>query len=149
MLRDLKAARSLKLNNHERLRNMTLENEQLSQLFQQMAVLSGKVEALTEQNRDLRAMMNGAISTLPIIVKDELQNFITQFTESLQNQEPSKTAEAIRELTGVLKDLKTRLVRSELIHADMTAKVDTAMDEIRLHLQNLPSQDNAAPADSD
>ena len=90
--------------------------------------------------------MNGAISTLPIIVKDELQNFITQFTESLHNQEPSKIAEAIRELTGVLEDLKTRLVRLELIHADMTAKVDIAMDEIRLHLQNLPSQDNAAPA---
>jgi cellobiose-specific phosphotransferase system component IIC len=122
---------------------MTLENEQLSQILQQMATLNSKVEELTQQNRDLRAMMNGAISTLPIIVKDELQTFITQFTESLEKQEPSKTAEAIRELTGVLKDLKERLTRSELIHADMTAQVSTATDEIRLISQKLLAQDNA------
>jgi hypothetical protein len=52
----------------------------------------------------------------------------------------SPTAEAIRELTGVLKDLKERLTRSELIHADMTAQVSTATDEIRLISQKFLAQ---------
>jgi anion-transporting ArsA/GET3 family ATPase len=90
---------------------MTLENEQLSQLLQQMTILNSRVEELTQQNRDLRAMVNGAIATLPIIVKDELQTFLTRFSESLDKQESSKTADAIRELTRVLKDLKERLNR--------------------------------------
>jgi hypothetical protein len=121
---------------------MTIDNEQFSQLLQQMAALNSRVEELTEQNRDLRAMVNGAITTLPLIVKDELQTFIIRFTESLEKQEPSKTAEAIRELTGVLRDLKERLTRSELIHADITAQVSTATDEIRLLSQKLLAQGN-------
>lgn len=128
---------------------MTMDNEQFSQLLQQMATLNSRVEELTQQNRDLRAMMNGTISTLPLVVKDELQTFITQFTESLDKQESSKTAEAIRELTGVLKDLKERLTRSELIHADMTAQVSTATDEIRLISRKLLAQDNAAKSTID
>jgi replicative superfamily II helicase len=128
---------------------MTIENEQLSQLLQQMTALNSKVEELTDQNRDLRAMVNGAIATLPIIVKDELQTFLTRFSESLDKQESSKTADAIRELTRVLKDLKERLNRSELIHADMTAQVSTAIDDIRLISQKLLAQDNAAKPEID
>lgn len=123
---------------------MTVDNELLSQLLQQMAALNSRVEELTEQNRDLRAMMNGAITTLPIIVKDELQTFLTRFSESLDKQESSKTADAIRELTGVIKDVKERLTRSELIHADMTAQVSTATDEIRLISRKLLAQGNEA-----
>jgi replicative superfamily II helicase len=128
---------------------MTLENEHLSQLLQQMTILNSRVEELTQQNRDLRAMVNGAIATLPIIVKDELQTFLTRFSESLDKQESSKTADAIRELTGVLKDLKERLTRSELIHADMTAQVSTAIDEIRLIGQKFLAQDNAEKPEID
>jgi hypothetical protein len=123
---------------------MTVDNELLSQVLQQMAALNSRVEELTDQNRDLRAMMNGAITTLPIIVKDELQTFLTRFSESLDKQESSKTADAIRELTGVLKDVKERLTRSELIHADMTAQVSTATDEIRLISRKLLAQGNEA-----
>jgi uncharacterized coiled-coil DUF342 family protein len=84
---------------------MTIDDEQFNQLLQQMTALNSKVEELAEQNRDLRIILNETIATLPIILRDELQAFITQFNESLNNKDSSETADAIRELTGVLKDL--------------------------------------------
>lgn len=128
---------------------MTIDDEQFNQLLQQMTALNSKVEELAEQNRDLRILLNETIATLPIILRDELQAFITQFNESLNNKDSSETANAIRELTGVLKDLKARLNHSELIHADMTAQVKTAVDELRAVSQKLRSQDNGALEDID
>jgi hypothetical protein len=55
----------------------------------------------------------------------------------------------IVELNGVLEALKQQLTRSELIHADMTAQVSTATDEIRLISRKLLAQNNAAKSEID
>ena len=117
-----------------------MENDQMSQIMAQFKILNQSIAELKEENRELRALVNGAMNTVPIVVRDELQNFLTQFTQALENRDPSKTAEAIKELSAILKELKERLTSSELIHADMTAQVSFATDEIRTFKEKLLNQ---------
>ena len=117
-------------------------DQKLDLILQQNEAIQLQNQELQQQNRELRSLLNGAMNTVPITVRDELQNFLTQFTQALENREPSKTAEAIKELSAILKELKERLTSSELIHADMTAQVSFATDEIRTFKEKLLNQFN-------
>ena len=53
--------------------------QQLSQLLSQNHQLSSQMQELQEQNRQMRTLFNSSMSTIPIIIRDEMASFLTEF----------------------------------------------------------------------
>ena len=112
--------------------------QETQQLLKQLIT---QIQDLQEQNRDLRTLLNSAMSTVPLVVREEMQEFIRQYKEERDNQKPSEMAESIKRLVKVMEALEARIGNSELIHAQVDSSVVTAAEEIRDFKNRLLNSD--------
>ena len=127
-----------------------MEQPQLPDMQQTLSLLLQHSEAMQLQNqelqqqlREMKVQLNSGLSTIPILVREEMQEFIRQYKEERDNQKPSEMAESIKCLVKVMEALEARLGNSELIHAQVDSSVVTAAEEIRDFKNRLLKSDLA------
>lgn len=118
-----------------------METTEQTTVLNAIAFIQNDLQEVKTQNQELQRALHNAMNQIPTILRQELENFLVQFTQALENREPSQTAAAIRELTAVLQDLKQQLTDSDLMNAEMNSQTQCAVEEIR-NFANRLSQSN-------
>lgn len=102
-----------------------------------MEILSQSVQALEQSNDSLKNKVNLELSTLPQLVRGELQNFIEQLNSALDSQKSSQMADSIANLVKAMQELSEKMNNSTLTYLQVNAGVETAADEIKTLKQQL------------
>ena len=136
----------LKVQNTEALQENAKLTQNMEKLQAQNTNLTRSIEELKAQNnealqenKELKSYIRKQLSATPLIVKQMLDDFITQFKAALEEQKSDKLSETIQELVTSMNNLSLKLEDTNLIQVQVNEQAMETYEEIISQQKQLHS----------